>query len=65
MCPSRLVFSDVICFVQSQIGGVIFTHDYFDFNVVAVVALVCCEMFFYRRVVVAQVFLLFDHVGIM
>ena len=58
------MFSDVISFVQSQIGGVIFTRDNFDFNVVAVVALVCCEMFFYQRVVVAQVFLLFDHVGI-
>ena len=40
------MFSDVICFVQSQIGGVIFTRDYFDFNVVAVVTMVCCEMFF-------------------
>ena len=50
------MFSDVICFVQSQIGGVIYTRDYFDFNVVAVVAMVCCEMFFYRQVVVGQVF---------
>ena len=53
---SRLVLSDEIRFVQSQIDGVIFTRDYFDFNVMAVVAMVCCEMFFYRRVVVGQVF---------
>ena len=51
------MLSDVIRFVQSQIDGVIFTRDYFDFNVMAVVAMVCCEMFFfYRRVVVGQVF---------
>ena len=48
------MLSDVIRFVQSQIDGVIFTRDYFDFNVMAVVAMVCCEMFFYRRVVVGQ-----------
>ena len=50
------MLSDVIRFVQSQIDGVIFTRDYFDFDVMAVVAMVCCEMFFYRRVVVGQVF---------
>ena len=41
------MLSDVIRFVQSQIDGVIFTRDYFDFNVMAVVAMVCCEMFFF------------------
>ena len=51
------MLSDVIRFVQSQIDGVIFTRDYFDFNVMAVVAMVCCEMFFYRRVVVGLFFL--------
>ena len=32
------------------------TCDYFDFNVMVVDAMVCCEVFFYRRVVVGQVF---------
>ena len=50
------MLSDVIRFIQSQIDRVIFTRDYFDFNVMAVVAMVCCEMFFYRQVVVGQVF---------
>ena len=40
------MLSDVIRFVQSQIDRVIFTRDYFDFNAMAVVAMVCCEMFF-------------------
>ena len=40
------MLSDVKRFVQSQIDGVIFTRDYFDFNVMAVVAMACCEMFF-------------------
>ncbi|KAK2547312.1 hypothetical protein P5673_032813 [Acropora cervicornis] len=29
-----------------HIDGVIFTRDYFDFNVMVVVAMVCCEVFF-------------------
>ena len=58
------MLSDVIRFVQSQIDGVIFTRDYFDFNVMAVVAMVCCEMFFLPTSCRWSSVLLFDHVGI-
>ena len=51
----QLVFSDVECFVQSQISGVVFTCNYLGFNVLSVV-MISYEVFFPRRFVVGQMF---------
>ena len=49
------MFSDVECFVQSQISGVVFACNYLGFNVLGVV-MISYEVFFHRRIVVGQMF---------